>query len=112
MVVEGGWSSAAAGGISSTPDKQARYITRHAQLLDSINARGLIQLLYADLDLASFPPPIPPKPAAIRQHRLTDSNFGRQTSAGSMGCVVRAPKGVVKALGAAGTSSPLAPSNR
>jgi len=76
MVVEGGWSSAAAGGISSTPDKQARYVTRHAQLLDSINARGLIQLLYADLDLASFPQPIPPNLPLFVSIGLTDSNFG------------------------------------
>jgi len=51
----GGWSSAAAGGISSTPDKQARYITRHAQLLDSINRAALIQLLYADSTWQVFP---------------------------------------------------------
>jgi hypothetical protein len=75
MVVEGGWTSAAAGTIASTPEKQARYITRHAQLLDSVSARGLVQLVYADLDLATFPPPIPPNLPLFVNIGLTDSNF-------------------------------------
>ncbi|HYM35657.1 MAG TPA: hypothetical protein VET48_09695, partial [Steroidobacteraceae bacterium] len=44
MVTEGGWASGSAGSITSSPDKQARYISRHAQLLDTIDARALIQL--------------------------------------------------------------------
>jgi hypothetical protein len=75
MVVEGGWTSAAAGTIASSPEKQARYVTRHAQLLDGIGARGLVQLVYADLDLASFPPPIPPNLPLFANIGLTDSNF-------------------------------------
>lgn len=75
MVVEGGWTSAGAGTIASTPEKQARYITRHAQLLDSINARGCVQLVYADLDIATFPPPIPPNLPLFVNIGLTDSNF-------------------------------------
>jgi hypothetical protein len=76
MVVEGGWTSATAGSISSTPQEQARYITRHAQLLDSVSARGYLQLLYADLDLASLPPPIPTNLPLFVSIGLTDSNFG------------------------------------
>ena len=76
MVVEGGWTSATAGSIASTPDKQARYITRHAQLLDSVNARGVIQLLYADLDLNSYPQPIPVNLPLFASIGITDSNFG------------------------------------
>ena len=75
MVVEGGWTSVTAGTIVSSPQEQARYITRHAQLLDSINARGLIQLVYADLDLATFPPPIPANLPLFVNIGLTDSNF-------------------------------------
>jgi hypothetical protein len=75
MVVEGGWTSASAGTITSTPDKQARYIIRHAQLLDSVNARGLVQLVYADLDLSTFPPPIPANLPLFINIGLTDSNF-------------------------------------
>ncbi len=75
MVVEGGWSSAAAGSIQSTPERQARYITRHAQLLDSIDARGLIQLIFADLDLATFPLPYPPNLPLFIDIGVTDSDF-------------------------------------
>jgi hypothetical protein len=59
MVVEGGWSSAGAGSFSSTPERQARYIARHAELLDAVSARGWLQLQFADIDLASLPPPLP-----------------------------------------------------
>lgn len=75
MVVEGGWTSAAAGSVQSTPALQARYITRHAQLLDAVGARGLIQLLFADLDLASFPQPTPPTLSLFVNIGLTDSDF-------------------------------------
>lgn len=76
MVVEGGWTSATAGTITSTPQEQARYVTRHAQLLDGIAARGVVQLLFADLDLATFPPPIPANLPLFVSIGLTDSNFG------------------------------------
>jgi hypothetical protein len=75
MVVEGGWTSATAGSVQSSPALQARYITRHAQLLDAVGARGLIQLLFADLDLASLPPPIPPNLPLFVNIGLTDSDF-------------------------------------
>jgi hypothetical protein len=75
MVVEGGWTSAAAGTVQSSPELQARYIMRHAQLLDAVGARGLIQLLFADLDLASFPPPIPANLPLFVNIGLTDSDF-------------------------------------
>jgi len=75
MVVEGGWTSATAGSIQSSPDMQARYIARHAQLLDAVGARGLIQLVFADIDLASFPPPIPPNLPLFVNIGLTDSDF-------------------------------------
>jgi hypothetical protein len=76
MVVEGGWTSATAGTVVSTPQEQARYVARHAQLLDGIGARGVLQLLYADLDLASLPPPIPANLPLFVNIGLTDSNFG------------------------------------
>lgn len=75
MVTEGGWTSAAVGSVQSTPEKQARYITAHARLLDSISARGLIQLLFADLDLSSWPPPLPANLPLFTSIGLTDSDF-------------------------------------
>ena len=60
MVVEGGWPSASVrGAFSSSPEIQARYIARQSQLLDEANAIGVFQLSFTDLDLGSFPKPVP-----------------------------------------------------
>ena len=75
MVVEGGWTSAAAGTIQSSPDLQARYISRQAQLLDAVRARGFIQLVFADLDLTTFPQPYPANLPLFAHIGLTDSGF-------------------------------------
>ncbi|HZF16400.1 MAG TPA: hypothetical protein VE046_10695 [Steroidobacteraceae bacterium] len=75
MVVEGGWTSASVGSVVSSPDIQARYITRHADLLDSVHAVGVIQLLYADIDLSSYPPPIPANLPLFVSIGITDSDF-------------------------------------
>ncbi len=75
MVVEGGWTSAAVGTVQSSPALQARYITQHARLLDSVAARGVIQLIYADIDLAAIPPPLPVNLPLFAHIGLTDSDF-------------------------------------
>jgi hypothetical protein len=75
LVAEGGWSSAAVGSIASSPDLQARYVTRHADLLDSIAAVACLQTLYADIDLAAFPAPVPANLPLFVSIGLTDSNF-------------------------------------
>ena len=49
--------------------------TRHAQLLDATGARGLIPLVFADIDLASIPPPIPSNLPLFINIGLTDSDF-------------------------------------
>ena len=60
LVVEGGWPSASARGVfSSSPEMQARYIARQAELLDAAKAIGVFQLSFTDLDLSSFPKPVP-----------------------------------------------------
>lgn len=75
LVTEGGWTSASVGTVTSSRDKQARYITRHADLLDSIGALGLMQLEFADLDIASLPPPVPANLPLFAAIGLTDSQF-------------------------------------
>jgi len=75
IVVEGGWASASVGAVSSSPDEQARYIERQGRLLDSIDARGVIQTLFADLDVASLPPPVPANLPLFASLGLTDSEF-------------------------------------
>ncbi len=60
MVVEGGWPSASVRGVfSSSPEMQARYIARQSELLDAAKAIGVFQLSFTDLDLGSFPKPVP-----------------------------------------------------
>ena len=57
LVVEGGWSSASVPGVTSSPERQARYIKRHMQIADEAKAVGIFQITYTDLDLTSFPVP-------------------------------------------------------
>ena len=54
LVVEGGWTSATAGSISSSAGTQARYIRRQARMLDSARATAVFQLTFADLDIPSL----------------------------------------------------------
>lgn len=77
LVTEGGWTSASLAGstIQSTPERQARYIARHAGLLDSVAAVACFQLFFSDLDLASLPTPIPPSLPLFAALGLTDTTF-------------------------------------
>jgi hypothetical protein len=59
MVVEGGWPSAAAGTVQSTPEKEARYLRRQERLLDAAKAIAVFQLTYTDLDISAYQP-LPP----------------------------------------------------
>jgi hypothetical protein len=58
LVIEGGWTSRSLGGgsIVSTPEKQRRYIGRHAAILDRAKAVGWFQITFTDLDSTYFPP--------------------------------------------------------
>ena len=58
LVIEGGWTSEplAGGAIASTPEKQRRYIDRHAAILDRARAVGWFQITFTDLDSTFFPP--------------------------------------------------------
>jgi hypothetical protein len=76
LVVEGGWTSGSVGGVQSTPDVQARYVRRHAALLDSARAVGVFQLTFTDLDLESYPPQPPGSILPLfAQLGLVDVNF-------------------------------------
>ena len=54
---------------------QARYVTRHADLLDRVNATALLQLQFADIDIASLPPPVPANLPLFTSIGLADSDF-------------------------------------
>ncbi len=75
IVTEGGWVSKSFGPIKSTPDKQTRYIIRHGDLLDSVDAIGWFQLQFAELDLKSFPGPLPDILPLFTSIALAESNF-------------------------------------
>lgn len=57
LVVEGGWSSASVPGVSSSPEKQARWIRRQMELADRAQLRAVTQITFTDLDLSSYPVP-------------------------------------------------------
>ena len=76
MVVEGGWPSASVRGMfSSSPEMQARYIARQSKLLEEANALAVFQLSFADLDLGSFPKPVPAILPLFATLGLVDSNL-------------------------------------
>jgi hypothetical protein len=76
MVVEGGWPSASAKGFfSSSPEIQARYISRQSELLEAANAIGVFQLSFTDLDLGSFPKPVPVILPLFATLGLVDANL-------------------------------------
>ena len=76
MVVEGGWPSESARGMfSSSPELQARYIARQSQLLDAANAIAVFQLSFTDLDLATFPKPVPAILPLFATLGLVDANL-------------------------------------
>jgi len=59
LMVEGGWASTSVGPVVSSPQKQARWIRREADLLSRARAVGWYQLTFADLALSAFPPQPP-----------------------------------------------------
>jgi len=75
MVVEGGWTSATVAQYASSPDTQARYMARHAQLVDSIRAVALIQLVFADADLAAWGLALPPNFEIFTKLGLVNSDY-------------------------------------
>ena len=75
MITEGGWTSASIATIHSSKELQARYVTRMAQLADSVKARCWVQLLFADIDLSSFPKPQPEILPLFTGIGLVDADF-------------------------------------
>ncbi|HVO08149.1 MAG TPA: hypothetical protein VMT83_15255 [Burkholderiaceae bacterium] len=59
----------------STPALQARCVTRHAALLDSVAARGWTHLEFADIDPAAFPQAASPNLALFVTLGYVDAPF-------------------------------------
>lgn len=76
LIVEGGWPSASVrGAFRSSAAMQARYLRRQAEILEHANAVAAFQLPFADLDLASFPQPLPAILPLFATLGLVDSNL-------------------------------------
>jgi hypothetical protein len=76
LIVEGGWpSTSVRGTFTSSPVLQARYVSRHSEILQHANAVAAFQLPFADLDLASFPKPLPEILPLFATLGLVDSNL-------------------------------------
>ena len=75
MVVEGGWTSASVSTVVSSPEKQRRFFQRQAALLDAAQALFVFQLTFTDLDLAGFPPPLPPNLGFFASLGLVDADL-------------------------------------
>jgi hypothetical protein len=74
MVLEGGWASAGAGAISSSPARQSHYVSRHAAMFDAANVSGWMHLVFADVDLATWLPPLPSNLPLFATIGLADRN--------------------------------------
>jgi hypothetical protein len=72
-VVESGWASESGGGITSSREEQARWLRREFTLLDSARANGMLQINFADFDIASLPPPPPANLALFTSIGLVDT---------------------------------------
>ena len=88
LVTEGGWSSASVGNLNSSPALQARYIQRHADLLDSVDAVACCQLQFADIDVAALTPPVPAESGSVHCHRACRQPVRTEAGAVAMGCAV------------------------
>jgi len=75
LVVEGGWSSGSVPGVTSSPEKQARWIARQMELLDRARAAAVFQITFTDLDLSSFPVPDGSILPLFAQLGLVDTGF-------------------------------------
>ena len=59
---------------------QAGYIARQSQLLEEAKAIGVFQLSFTDLDLGSFPKPVPKILPLFATLGLVDANFKSKPS--------------------------------
>ena len=69
-------TEASVGAGVSSPAMQARYLERQGELLDSVDAILWLHLLFADPDLSTWPPPIPPNLPLFTSIGLCGSSFG------------------------------------
>ena len=62
-------------GVVSSPERQARWIKRHAEIADEARLTALFQITFTDLDLTSFPVPPGSILPLFAQLGLVDETF-------------------------------------
>jgi hypothetical protein len=75
MVVEGGWTSGSVTGVTSSTEKQARWIKRQMELADRAELVAVTQITFTDLDLSTYPVPPGSVLPLFAQLGLVDVNF-------------------------------------
>jgi hypothetical protein len=75
LVVEGGWSSGSVTGVTSSPDKQARWIKRQMELADRASLLAVTQITFTDLDLSTYQAPPGSVLPLFAQLGLVDVSF-------------------------------------
>lgn len=79
FIAEGGWPSISVDAsdrlLTSSPELQSEYITRHGQLLDELNTIALFQLVFTDIDVSTLPSDIPPIIGLFANLGLVDVNL-------------------------------------
>lgn len=90
FVAEGGWSSGSIEGIfSSTPEKQARWITRQMQLADQAHLAAIFPIAFTDIDLSSFGGPA--NLSLFSQLGLVDTQFRHKPALAEWDAAFRRP---------------------
>jgi hypothetical protein len=75
LVVEGGWTSGSVTGVTSSPDKQARWIKHQMELADRASLKAVTQITFTDLDLSAYPVPPGSILPLFGQLGLVDASF-------------------------------------
>src|SRR3954471_22282651 len=75
MVVEGGWTSGSVTGVTSSTEKQARWIKRQMELADRATLVAVTQITFTDLDLSTYPVPAGSILPLFAQLGLVDVDF-------------------------------------
>lgn len=83
MVIEGGWASQSFTGFTTSPEKQARYVRRQAQLLDAAHAQAWCSLEFADLAVSLWPPPVNPTIRYFTSIGIVDSTLAPKPALGA-----------------------------
>jgi hypothetical protein len=92
MVIEGGWNSVTYGATPTSPDKQRRYINRQMTLLDQVNAIGVFQITFTDLDLTAVPPPYNTGLIPFATLGLVDENLVAKPALSAWDAAFKRPK--------------------